>query len=491
MDPFLVSWSAKEKAMLEAASQRGIVVVSFAGCTLKVLDGCDAGGAYGFKRLVANRDIVEIDSESELYRELPLGVAALKGALRNRTKVVLNAVVVGQYAADGEPMKLRGDCAGATHYVRVLTVGAYSLTAPSSAPGARRDSMEVLRQGGDPDACAANADGEACYGMLQLGLEPLGEQADGRERAGFGAGLGGTGRVPTVSVAGDVSLAAGGDAALVKKVQDADRQEHDATLNSEQKRAAWMEVVNYAPIHPYREQAQRRAEEWGAVAVAEAQRARKALVVCDSYVQDAARLKQLVGPADDVMQAVKAAAYRREYERAYAPFKSMLADCDGGRARAAEPWVGQALARSAEEQRTKDQSSDDEERSFALMASKSAASEADLGAGTRVWKASLEITGGVLTVAGATFLGVAFYDARKAKDNCSGSLCPGANKGTANAARTFGNFGLAGVGTGLVLLVGGYLWPSPKAASPAPEKTGSWRLIPGPGQAGLGTQMSF
>ncbi len=54
MNPLVVEWPATAKTSLEAASQRGMVVVSYLGCTLKVLERCDAGGSYGFKLLTPN-----------------------------------------------------------------------------------------------------------------------------------------------------------------------------------------------------------------------------------------------------------------------------------------------------------------------------------------------------------------------------------------------------------------------------------------------------
>ncbi len=45
-NPFIIEWPAAEKTNLEVRSQTGLVVVSYAGCHLKVLQGCDAEGTY-------------------------------------------------------------------------------------------------------------------------------------------------------------------------------------------------------------------------------------------------------------------------------------------------------------------------------------------------------------------------------------------------------------------------------------------------------------
>jgi len=510
MNPLVVEWPATAKTSLEAASQRGIVVVSYLGCTMKVLEGCDAGGSYGFKQLTPNKDRIDIDSESKLYAELPLGVASLKGELERGSRLALSYVSLGQQLADGQPMGLRGSCAGATHYVRSLTVGAYSLTAMSArgASGAAstmgtgvgagaHERNEVLRHSGDPDACAAAPDSKDCRAILQVSLAALPQQqvAAGEKRAGFGQGLGGLAPLPTVEGLGevkvDVSLAAA-DVNLLKAVQTAKRNERDAAFNSEQKRASWMEVASYSASHPYKEPALKRAREWAAVAVAEAQRARKAREVCDRNVQDSAKLKELEGLDDDVVPAAQKAAYRREFERAYSPFGGILPECEAWRAKAAESWVGEALARASKEQERRDaeaeQSRATRVHEEAVVAATKARESAE---STRRWKTGAEITGLVLGGAGAVLVGIGWSQSSKAKEDCAGTYCPSANQDAADKAASYGNWGMAGLGAGLLLFAGGYFWPSPVSGQRPQSRSPAWRLTPGPGQAGIGTQIGF
>lgn len=509
MNPLVVEWAATAKTALEAAAQRGIVVVSYAGCTMKVLDGCSAGGSYGFKQLTPNKDSIDIDSESKLYAELPLGVASLKGELQRGSRLTLSYVSVGQQAADGEPMGLRGSCEGATHYVRVLTVGAYSLTAMAgrgasgSAFGAGvgagrsvRDRREVLRHSGDPDACAAAPGDQGCRAILQVGLAPLPQQAGaGENRVGFGEGLGGLAPLPTVTQMDDVNLdpgLAGADVALLKKLQEAKRQERDPAVNSEQKRAVWLGVVDYSAKHPYRAQAQRRAGEWGQVAVAEAQRARKASAVCDREVRDAVKLKELESLDDDVVPPAQKAAYRREYDRAYAPFQDILKECEGWRAKSAETWVDEALARAVAEQRKREEEAEQQRETVRVQEEHAAAQEArDSAESVQTWKTVSQVAGLSLAGVGAVLVVAGAVKAGDAKEKCSGSVCPSANQDAADSATTYGNLGIGGLGIGLVLFAGGYFWPSPSGGRPAADRAAAWRLVPGPGQAGLGSELSF
>lgn len=185
LNPLVVEWPGTAKVDLEAVSKRSVVVVSYRGCTLKVLSACSAQGKYQFVDTTPTRDKVAIGSDTDLYARLPLGAASLKGELQAGSTLELDYVAVGQHLA-GAPGKLTGDCEGATHYVRSMTVGAYSLDAFASASGAaeaslgsagagvgRKEQVRRLRGAGDVDGCSKAGSRSTCSAVLQLGLTPL------------------------------------------------------------------------------------------------------------------------------------------------------------------------------------------------------------------------------------------------------------------------------------------------------------------------------
>lgn len=49
------------------------MVVSYVGCRLKVLAGCEAAGAYDIRRTTPNADHFNMQTEEDLYAKLPLG----------------------------------------------------------------------------------------------------------------------------------------------------------------------------------------------------------------------------------------------------------------------------------------------------------------------------------------------------------------------------------------------------------------------------------
>lgn len=187
LNPLIVEWPGTQKVILDRASQRGAVVVSYVGCVLKVLSACRAVGEYELKAVTPVRDKMTIESESELYARLPLGVAQLKGDLASSSRLELEYVAVGQRELSRLPGALSGDCGGATHYVQSIIVGAYGLDAVGMAKGSGSGGVGVqevggghsemvrrLRGSGDLSTCLeVGAKGSACGAVLQLGLAPL------------------------------------------------------------------------------------------------------------------------------------------------------------------------------------------------------------------------------------------------------------------------------------------------------------------------------
>src|ERR1700733_12232793 len=69
LHPMIVEWPATSRADLATAGARGPVVVSYAGCTLKVLSSCRAHGRYEQVRTTPARDEISIQREQDLYAE--------------------------------------------------------------------------------------------------------------------------------------------------------------------------------------------------------------------------------------------------------------------------------------------------------------------------------------------------------------------------------------------------------------------------------------
>src|SRR5258708_29003817 len=81
-NPLVTEWPASEKANLEALLGQGTVVVTYSGCTMRLLPQCHATGKYVWHRTTSASDTVEIHDADELYAKLPLGAASLEGELQ-------------------------------------------------------------------------------------------------------------------------------------------------------------------------------------------------------------------------------------------------------------------------------------------------------------------------------------------------------------------------------------------------------------------------
>lgn len=192
--PMLVEWPATEKAALQSAAKRGLVVVRYDGCRLKLLDRCNAGGGYAFTETSRSRDGFAVRDRGELYARLPLGAVKLEGELSEETSLELSYVAVGTRDADADSVseaQLSGACDGSTHFVLGMVVGAYELarsTANEIGAGAgvggagvggnRQASRQVIRGDGNLEACLDDttpADDTRCQAVVQLVLEPIGD----------------------------------------------------------------------------------------------------------------------------------------------------------------------------------------------------------------------------------------------------------------------------------------------------------------------------
>ena len=216
---FVTEWPATERSRLEGKVASGLVVVSYSGCEMQVLDRCRAGGAYRYVATSVATDGFAITSDDELYAKLPLGAASLEGELARSGKLALRYAVVGQYeAGDADPARLAltGECSRATHVVTGYAVGAFALTSgtkesvgggvsvPTIGVGAKRSqSEETVRSSGGLDACKPAAAGsgppEGCRTPIQLFLAALPGRASASVSAqAAGAGAAGAGAAAEV-----------------------------------------------------------------------------------------------------------------------------------------------------------------------------------------------------------------------------------------------------------------------------------------------------
>lgn len=196
--PFLVDWRPEQRTDLEAAMHQGIAVVAYDCHTIRVLDACSVEGSYGFVGVTEKEQVVRLEDADEIRANLPLSGlkigATLGGELQRGTTLDIALSMVGKRVAARRAVAradLRGQCDGATHFVRAATLGAFAMQTGTkakvrtaaeifgaSADAASTSSAETSNRDGDIAACkAASPDAPApdphCGAPLRVQLSAI------------------------------------------------------------------------------------------------------------------------------------------------------------------------------------------------------------------------------------------------------------------------------------------------------------------------------
>jgi hypothetical protein len=196
--PLIVEWPSADRTELESKVSQGLVVVHYAGCDMTVLSRCTASAAYKYHGTTRNQDKVEMKDEDELYANMPVGAAKLEGKLQRSGRLTVEMELVGRFEAEKTSVttdELQGECAGATHFVYGVTVGAFDFYAGGRAEvsghadiaglGARGESRaerETLTKSGDESSCSKattsdKAPPEGCGALIRIEVVPLAARA--------------------------------------------------------------------------------------------------------------------------------------------------------------------------------------------------------------------------------------------------------------------------------------------------------------------------
>lgn len=171
--PLVLEWPAADRAALEAQRAKGVVVVRYAQHEMEVLRGCRADASYRYASITPKEEGLVFHTADELEAAMPIHAVRLEAKLREKKSLNVGMTIVGMYESDARAWKggdLQGDCAGATHVVRALAVGAFEISAsaavsagvsakaPIGGVGATHDeAREVLHRDGTKSACAKAA----------------------------------------------------------------------------------------------------------------------------------------------------------------------------------------------------------------------------------------------------------------------------------------------------------------------------------------------
>jgi uncharacterized protein len=200
--PLVVDWKAEQRVDLEVAMRQGVAVVAYDGNHLRLLGDCRIEGTYGFFGVVTKEEVVRLTSADEINANLPLagaGLSAQLGAeLERGASLDVAMMIVGKSRTTWiSPTRedLKGDCEGATHFVRGATLGAFALDVGQKSSA--RSAAEIFGLGANAGSATtravANRDGaldacrtaeprsenppSQCGALIRLELNPIAKAA--------------------------------------------------------------------------------------------------------------------------------------------------------------------------------------------------------------------------------------------------------------------------------------------------------------------------
>ncbi|HTJ80640.1 MAG TPA: hypothetical protein VL400_02920 [Polyangiaceae bacterium] len=170
----LVLETPETKAALEDAAKHGIAVVRFDGCELEVLRGCDGLGSYASAPSSEDARELTIHDTRRAFAEGIVGAGRVERDLEQGRTLAIELRPATALTAKAPPAMLSGECAGATHWVRAIELGASS--AELEARG--DDAPRILTEHGEPAACGGArasdpASDRACRRPWAISLERI------------------------------------------------------------------------------------------------------------------------------------------------------------------------------------------------------------------------------------------------------------------------------------------------------------------------------
>ncbi|MBK7579552.1 MAG: sel1 repeat family protein [Myxococcales bacterium] len=197
-EPLIVDWDSDHRTDLEVLTRDRIAVVRYQKDAIMMLKDCTLEGSYGYVGVTKKEDLIRYESLDEVAANLPgifaIGGASLGADMSKGTTIDIGLVVVGKRTAvrtSAERAELKGECEGATHFVRGATIGAFAVqTGQRSKVGtvaslfgagvsaSSGSSKLVSKKDGTIDKCSSSSTEapnapEGCRSLLRLELRPF------------------------------------------------------------------------------------------------------------------------------------------------------------------------------------------------------------------------------------------------------------------------------------------------------------------------------
>jgi hypothetical protein len=200
-EPLVVDWADHERMDLGIKlREEGVAVVHYGCDGLRLLKHCKIDGGYNFAGSAASTVVIELKSADAVQASLPMQGIKFAAEVSGDSQIDVATAIIGRLGTMvTAPTKgdAKGECDGATHYVRSAYVGAFAMATGTkgkaaaaaevfkfSASGSSESSRHALTTDGELGVCEAydpDANPDAppgkCRAAIRLELAPLAEGA--------------------------------------------------------------------------------------------------------------------------------------------------------------------------------------------------------------------------------------------------------------------------------------------------------------------------
>lgn len=202
-ESFVIDWPSERRGDLEIALKRKVVVVAATCSSVRILPDCTAEAAYPYVGTTEREELVSLPTADDVRANLPLSASTLTGPagvdFQHGASLDIGLATVGRRTASRATVlrsDLKGECDGATHFVRNVTLGAFAM-GPGAAGQAKTvadvfgrgsGSRAQLAKDGALDACrAGKSDGATevaqCGAPVRVQLKAIREPGSAPPKA--------------------------------------------------------------------------------------------------------------------------------------------------------------------------------------------------------------------------------------------------------------------------------------------------------------------
>jgi len=145
----ILDWRPEHRADLEASMKTGLTILHFDADGIGPVKGCKGPGVYAFAASDRTETALQLTTAEEIKVTLPTygtSIASkMERELADGGSIDIGIVSVGKTTTTWNRLthkELKGDCAGATHFVRSAAIGAYAVR--TGRKGHARSADDIL-----------------------------------------------------------------------------------------------------------------------------------------------------------------------------------------------------------------------------------------------------------------------------------------------------------------------------------------------------------